>query len=255
MRPYIVVLLGALLLWGAALGDAAAGDIPRAIEAALRKRAGHDLACERLAFTDIGGNGFQASGCSRRATYVCAEGRGEVVCSRDSQIESTSAPRVEPTGNVSRRYDETRQLHVVSGKFSGFDRHVVIEMTGAPQAVLDRIHVRGSMPGIPSNATACETYAIRVNDQPFAGIEVRANVDRGVWKSDVKAQFLFGNFRPLGRRHSTFAIDFCGAKLVFSEAQIDELRKFLEIFSQVAQDVQAGQLEQRVPPAADTVAL
>jgi hypothetical protein len=252
-------VLAALIL-ATVPGRSLAGDVPDEIASALRQRAANDLQCtDPVTITSIGGNAYKVAGCARYTTYVCGAGR-ETTCGRDTPVENDAPSGPTPSAQVARRWNEAHAMHTVVGTFDGFrasattqtriDRRHKLELFGAPQRAVAEIQLRFSMTFVPREATACDRFVIRVNDEPLTGTDVISKVEREKWRSQAKASFRYPQFTALARRYATFAVEVCGERLEFTDEQLAELQKFLEIFSQIASDVEQGRLEHREGAAA-----
>jgi hypothetical protein len=160
---------------------------------------------------------------------------------------SSGGERPAAKAKVERAFDEQRELHIVRGSFSlapGLQANLV----GVPQVALGTIAV--VLAGNVSNRrfAECAGVEVLINAQPFASQENATR--RPAHGFDIESRFDFQIFRPLTQQFATFGIRACGHQWSFNDAQLGELQKFFVIYSQVAMQVQAGEL----PSKADTAA-
>jgi hypothetical protein len=220
----------------------------------VKKRFMNEYECNDVVVKQISSSTYVASGCRAQATYTCA-GRYNSLCvreytDRDIRQINQPAPVVVAAhagsggpGRVERVFDEQRKLHVVKVSFKVYGG-ADLTFLGAPEHELTTVFVKASLRGKHPN---CEALRIRVNDEPFDGLDVQAAWDDKNWATQASGRFQFESFKALARRYATFGVDLCGRRVQFGEGQVENLTKFLEIFSQIAMDVQD---QQRAKPAA-----
>lgn len=148
-------------------------------------------------------------------------------------------------GSTERAYDEERGLHIVRGTFhlrAGLRLHLIAipQLTHGTIAVILR--------GRSKDATLqqCGTLEVLVNEQPFPPAETSRRTEGA--NLNIEGRFPFELFEPLAQQYSTFGARACGEKLKLREAQLQELKKFFVIRTQIAQQVQGRQLERESTP-------
>jgi hypothetical protein len=87
-----------------------------------------------------------------------------------------------------------------------------------------------------------------VNGVPIAGTEFSASTEGADMR--LQAHFAFEHFRPMAKRYPTFSSRYCSFNLELTEQQVDQLRKFLAIYSDLAVEVQKR--NQPPPQSVDT---
>ena len=234
----------ALLIASLALGACGHGS-------AVKQRFSAEAECNDVKVRAIGGSSYVASGCGQQATYACAsynQGFGQhTVCVRESSPQEayTVAPatrvRAHSSGGaVQRSFDEQRKLHVVKGKFKTTALGAEVLLVGAPEHELTTVFMHVMVRGNQSKLRDCKALRVLVNGEPFDGLGFEVD-GKDRWITRLSGRFEFEVFKPLGRRHAEFGVDACGQRLAFGEEQMPNLLKFLEIFSQIAIDVQGSQ--------------
>jgi hypothetical protein len=219
----------------------------------VKQRFMNEYECNDVTVKQISTSTFVASGCNARATYTCAGDHYTSMCVREytnndlrtiSQPTTVGVVRAESggPGRVERVFDEQRKLHVVKVSFKVYGG-ADLTFLGAPEHELTTVFVKAALRGKQQN---CEALRIRVNDEPFDGLDVQTAWDDKSWSTQASGRFEFESFKALARRYATFGVELCGRRVQFGEGQVDNLTKFLEIFSQIAIDVQD---EQRAKPA------
>ena len=120
----------------------------------------------------------------------------------------------------------------------GLDADVVL--VGAPEHELTTVYLHMLVRGNQTRWETCDSLRILVNAEPLAGesTEFEQRVG-GRLLMRASGRFDFESFKPLARKHAEFGVELCHQRLAFSEEQMPNVIKFLEIFSELAQDAQA----------------
>jgi hypothetical protein len=135
---------------------------------------------------------------------------------------------------VSRDFDEKRNLQIVTARFD-LQPGLSLFFIGAPEAEMGDIllQIRGRMPRASADCAAVE---ILVNGKPVAGERTDRRYEGT--KPILGAHFQFEHFKPLAQRFPSFGVRHCEYEMKFNEKQVDELRKFLVIYSDLATEIQ-----------------
>lgn len=182
-------------------------------------------------------NTYVASGCGYKANYTCLD---DFTCVRErpalaaQPAAASRAPDVAPA-QVERRYDRARKIQIVRANF-GIEPGVTMTLVGAPQAKLSDVLLEVRVHGYRIPKAACDKVEILVNSVPSPGTDL--SLTYGPTSLVQQAHFDFSLFKPLGKDFPSFGARVCGRDLNLSEAAVVQLRKFLVIFSDLANEVQ-----------------
>lgn len=145
------------------------------------------------------------------------------------------------TSRAAREFDSQRDLHIVRADF--VLSKASLRLTSAPQVDLDTIDVRFSNRILGISPEQCKEMKVLINKQSFTSDKQETeSFNRRI---DMSGRFKFEVFKPLSRKYSSFGIEACGRSLNLSEADMETLKKFLVMVSQVATDVQQGRIPRR----------
>jgi len=147
-----------------------------------------------------------------------------------------------------RSFDEQRRVHLVRGRFkvaSGIE----LRLIGIPQMAFGTIAVVVTGYSRDHILKECRESQVLVNGEPHSATQHTRRTEGNT--VNIEGRFGFALFQPLAQQYSTFGVRACGHKWEVTEAQLPTLQKFLVIYSQISQQVQRGELEDRstTPPA------
>jgi hypothetical protein len=253
--------VAALLLFGAGcatLQDASAGHVGcRPDEIAISDDSGMGFGARTWTATCRG----QAYSCSAVSTgkdssqVDCSPMRGTASAPAGRPITAAAAPRraaAAPAGSstsaVERAFDEQHQVYVVRATF-GLSTGIELRLTSEPQRSLTRIAAAITGRSWKPALRTCEALQIVVNGQPAASEDDTATpaVDG---RFHVESGFHFDHWKPLAQGYSTFEVHACKDAWKLSNNQVTELKKFLAFHTDLAAQVQRGELPPRSDPAA-----
>ena len=183
--------------------------------------------------------------------YVCsavATGKddGQIDCSPMGGGGASYAQPVLPGGRVERAFDQARGLHVLFGIFA-LHPNLELRLVGVPQADMGTIAVQLVGAFNPSWLGTCPGLEVAVNAVPFRSDKM--TVSYAGTGYNLESRFGLATFTPLAQQFSSFGVGACGYGGTLNDTQMSELQKFLAIYSQLAAEVQSGQL-----PAPSTAA-
>jgi hypothetical protein len=151
------------------------------------------------------------------------------------------------TSAVERAFDEQRQVYLVRATF-GLSTGIELRMTSEPQLSLTRIVVALTGSGWEPASSECQALQLLVNAQEVSGEDVATPAAGG--RSQIEGGFHFDHFKALAQGSSTFAVRACEDAWQLSDDQVTELKKFLGFHTDLAAQVQRGELPERSEPAA-----
>jgi hypothetical protein len=137
---------------------------------------------------------------------------------------------------VVRAYDEEKGQQMVRGSFY-LAEQLHLRLIGNPQELPGRVNVFLTGQTRDQYLYSCGEMVLFVNAKPE-----RASENSVLTKGQ---DIYIGNLHevaalePLTQQYSSFEVQACHAKWTFSEEQIDELKKFLVIYSQLVEQVQS----------------
>lgn len=144
------------------------------------------------------------------------------------------------TGTAERSFDEDRKLHVVKGTF-GFGAGIDFKLIGVPQVALGPIGVTLSGKSWKPSVNECNALEVVVNGQPHAPSDLKATRrPDGGFVLDGRVDFQA--FKGIGQTYSTFGLRACKETFELSNRQMPQLKKFLVMYSEIATQVQKGEL-------------
>lgn len=193
---------------------------------------------------------YYTRGCSRQATYECDDSllitpwfwTSSVTCTE--LVSSLPVPyesRKLLLSEVERVYDEKHRLQAVRGRF--FLRNGTrVVFVGSPEYELSTILVTASRVGTAANRADCKLEAL-VNEKPIPNTDEERRKEPAR-SNTIAARFTFQDFKPLAQRYGTFGIRLCGKTWKFSEAQLNDLKKFFVIYSEIAQEILKNKSEE-----------
>jgi hypothetical protein len=179
----------------------------------------------------------------------CATGQDPGAPAATAPHGDALAPAGPGTSAVDRAFDEQRQVYVVRAAF-GLSAGIELRLISEPQRALTRIAVAVSGGGFGPELDECKALQIIVNASEVAAEDdavTSATSDAGF---QIESGFHFDHFKPLAQGGSTFAVRACEAAWQLSSEQVTELRKFLAFHTDLAAQVQRGELPVRSEPAA-----
>jgi hypothetical protein len=144
------------------------------------------------------------------------------------------------TGTAERSFDERRQLHIVNASFN-FGAGIELKLIGVPQAALGPIGVTLAGKSWKPSVNECTTLEVVVNEQPYVPSELKAS-RRGDGGFILDGRVDFQAFKGLGQTYATFALRVCKEQFAISNRQLPTLKKFLVMYSEIATQVQKGEL-------------
>lgn len=202
--------------------------------------AGH-VGCpaDEIAIYDAVGNGSWKAVC-RGEVYICsAVGTGYAVQVSCSVMQGPSAARMrraEQTASVTRGFNEKANISFVRADFKlpGAELRVI----GAPQVELGRLVFTVSG-GTYSPAAKCDNLDVLVNGKPTSAAMGAIKGERG--RFSVEGSLEFSVFKPLASQFPEFSVRMCSETWNFTGEQVAQLRKFLVMYSELAQEVQAAE--------------
>ncbi len=196
--------------------------------------------CDSVEVESMSKDTYQASGCGRIERYRCKTsavfGSGyHTACVQLERMRPQPAdPRPRAASSVKRIYDEEKGIQAVKGvfPFSYGDRVILV---GAPEQELGTVMITLSISAMKEEQCVLEAL---VNEKPHAPDQIKREPDDKGSREIVRGSFDFQIFKPLAQRFSTFELRFCGRSWKFHEQKMDDLRKFMTIYSEIAIEMQ-----------------
>lgn len=186
----------------------------------------------------LAGKSYRASGCGHDATYLCVNGDFETTCMLEREENTAPAPGVAQrqawaqaaAAHVDRHYDQANKTVVVQGDFTP-NAGINLQLLGAPLLQPGDIAVHLVVPRRVS-ATPCESMELVVNAAPTSPATITALAEGP--RVCLIAHFDFAQFKPLAQRFPAFAVRRCNYEVRLSDADVQQLRKFCVIYSDMA---------------------
>ena len=188
---------------------------------------------------------FRAQGCGESAIYVC----GQNTCVRNSEARSTrSSPSTGSSSSrvaaakakrlrVERGFNEARKVHMVRGEFE-VAPGLMLSLTGAPALAHDQLVILLKGRSLDRAVQECRDLSIKVNAEPLSPNESKSKSEGR--EVVLESRFNVSTLSALAQDYATFEVSACSYGWKFSEADIEEMRKFLVIYGQISEQVASG---------------
>jgi hypothetical protein len=138
---------------------------------------------------------------------------------------------------VERGFKEETQTTFVRGEFE-LGPNIMAQVVGAPRLDLGKIVLVLRAPTTIRGLRGCQSLEVLVNARPNSALQLRRAQD--LYEHKLEGDFDFQSFKPLAQQYPEFAVRACTTTWKFTTEQVDDLRKFLVMYSNLAKEESAS---------------